>query len=122
MAVKSVSLLPRATSTELLLKKVRLSELFGPSLVATLFRHLVFANFRHAYLLGSFRGAAGWGSCATNLGSYHVSVLSDSHQTVCGDCIACYRSIATLFYRRNRPSTLRSVVFGKLSMKKLIAS
>jgi hypothetical protein len=122
MAVKFASLLLKAMFTEHLPRKVELSELFGSSFDSSLFGHLVFASFRRAYLLGSFRAAAGRGSCATNLGSYLVSVLSDSHQTVCGDCIACYRSIATLFYRRNRPATLLSVVFGKLSMRLLTAS
>jgi len=69
MAVKSASLLLKATYTEPLRRKVELSELFGSSLGVPLFGHLVFANPRSAYLLGSFNDAAVRGSCAANLGS-----------------------------------------------------
>jgi hypothetical protein len=108
--------------TEPLHKKVGLSRLFDSSFPTLLFGHLVFANSSDAHILGILRNAAGWGSCAANLGSYHESVLSDSHQTVCGDCIACYPSIVTLFYRSTRPATLLALGFGKLSTRKLTAS
>jgi len=89
MAVRSGSLPLKAMCTEPLFEKVSFSRFFGSSFQATLFGHLVFAYSQLAYLLGRALAAVGESSCATNLGSYHDSMLSDSHQTICGDSIAC---------------------------------